>query len=111
MIVGNVFQIFSSLWLSSWSDDGLDPSKVNDTALRNLRLGGYAGFGTGVIISNLFSTIALNIACIRAAKILHNDMLNKIMFAPMSFFGKFKKKLIFYTNYLTKQTRHQLGEF
>ncbi|XP_017479612.1 PREDICTED: multidrug resistance-associated protein 1-like [Rhagoletis zephyria] len=86
MVVSNVFQIFSSLWLSSWSNDGLDPVKANDTDLRNWRLGGYAGFGAGEIVASLFSTIVLNIACIRASKLLHNEMLACIMFAPMAFF-------------------------
>ena len=88
MIAANVFQILSSLLLSEWSNDGLDPIKANDTHLRNQRLTGYAGYGFGEIFSSLFSTILLNIACIRASKMLHNDMLGSILFAPMSFFGK-----------------------
>ncbi len=119
MVVSNVFQIFSSLWLSSWSNDGLDPVKANDTDLRNWRLGGYAGFGAGEIVASLFSTIVLNIACIRASKLLHNEMLACIMFAPMAFFGKCSLTKVFvssndfyyFSHFCPAQTRHLSAEY
>jgi hypothetical protein len=86
-IGSNVSQVFSSLWLSQWSNDALDPNKTGDTKLRDLRLGVYGGFGTLEAIFTLAASISLNLACIRAAKILHNNMLKRIIRAPMSFFG------------------------
>ncbi len=86
-IASNVSQVFSSLWLSQWSNDALDPNKTGDTKLRDLRLGVYAGFGTLEAIFTLTASISLNLACIRAAKLLHNNMLKRIIRAPMSFFG------------------------
>jgi len=86
-VLSNVAQVFSGLWLSEWSNDALDPNKSSDTNLRDLRLGVYAGIGIFETIFNLMASISVNIACIRAAKLLHNNMLKRIIRAPMSFFG------------------------
>ncbi len=83
----NVAQVLSGLWLSEWSNDALDPNKIYGTKLRDLRLGVYAGIGSFEALCNLFATISINLACIRAAKLLHNNMLKRILRAPMSFFG------------------------
>ena len=87
-VASNAAQIMSGLWLSQWSNDALDPIKASDTSQRDLRLGVYAGIGIFETIFNLVGNISLNLACIRAAKQLHNNMLKRIMRAPMSFFGK-----------------------
>ncbi len=76
----------SSLWLSAWSDDSLDPQKRFDDSLRNLRLGVYGAFGGGQTIFTLVSTISITLACLHGAKILHNEMLVHMMRAPISHF-------------------------
>jgi ABC-type multidrug transport system fused ATPase/permease subunit len=86
-VASNVAQVFSGLWLSEWSNDALDSNKSSDTNLRDLRLGVYAGIGIFETIFTLTASISVNIACIRAAKLLHNNMLKRIIRAPMSFFG------------------------
>ncbi len=86
-VASNVSQVLSGLWLSEWSNDALDPNKIYGTKLRDLRLGVYAGIGSFEALCNLFATISINLACIRAAKLLHNNMLKRILRAPMSFFG------------------------
>jgi len=86
-VASNVAQVFSGLWLSEWSNDALDPNKTNDKGLRDLRLGVYAGIGSFESLMNLVASISVNLACIRAAKLLHNNMLKRIIRAPMSFFG------------------------
>lgn len=45
--ISHSFNVFSQLWLSKWSDDSINPENFNNTALRNRRLIGYAGFGIG----------------------------------------------------------------
>jgi ATP-binding cassette subfamily C (CFTR/MRP) protein 1 len=86
-IASNVAQVLSGLWLSEWSNDALDPNKIYDTNLRDLRLGVYAGIVSFDAICNLIASVSVNLACIRAAKLLHNNMLKRIIRAPMSFFG------------------------
>ena len=88
MIASNGFQMASGLWLSAWANDGLNPALFNDTSLRDMRLIGYAGFGLGEIFTSLSSTLILQVACIKASKALHNEMLRSIMASPMQFFGK-----------------------
>ncbi|HEY6437467.1 MAG TPA: ATP-binding cassette domain-containing protein, partial [Ignavibacteriaceae bacterium] len=86
-IASNVAQVLSGLWLSEWSNDALDPNKIYDTNLRDLRLGVYAGIGIFEALCNFLASVSVNLACVRAAKLLHNNMLNRIIRAPMSFFG------------------------
>ncbi len=92
----NVAQVLTSLWLSEWSNDSLDPNKTNDKNLRDLRLGVYAGIGCLECAFMLIASFLLNLLCIRAAKFLHNNMLKHIMRAPISFFGENFSKLIIY---------------
>lgn len=89
LVAGNVMQVLGALWLSDWSNDALDPVTAADEGLRTERLIGYTIYGTLEIIFSLISGLVLNIACIKAAKALHNEMLKSVLFAPMSFFGKF----------------------
>jgi ATP-binding cassette subfamily C (CFTR/MRP) protein 1 len=98
MIASNVTQVLSGLWLSEWSNDALDRNKTNDEQLRNIRISVYAGIGIFESLFYLLSTITVNLGSIRAAKILHNEMLSRIMRAPISFFGSnilYKKFLQF----------------
>jgi len=88
LIAANVAQVISGLWLSEWSNDALDPNKIYDTNLRDLRLGVYAGIGSFEAICSLVANMSVTLACIRAAKHLHNNMLRRIIIAPMSFFGR-----------------------
>lgn len=86
MVSSNVFQVLQALWLSEWSNDALDPARAFDETLRNIRLIGYGGYGLGSIVCSLTSTVCLNIACIRASLVLHNEMMRSVLFSPMSFF-------------------------
>ncbi|XP_054163879.1 multidrug resistance-associated protein 1-like [Oppia nitens] len=85
-IASNVAQVLSGLWLSEWSNDSLDPKTRGNYGLRDLRLGVYGAFGFVEAFFSLTASISLNLACIRAAKIMHNDMIKRIIRAPMSFF-------------------------
>ncbi len=87
-IASNVAQVLTSLWLSEWSNDSLDPNKTSDKNLRDLRLGVYAGIGCVECSFSLIANFSLNLSCIRAAKFLHNNMLKHIIRAPISFFGQ-----------------------
>lgn len=86
-IMSSAFTISSSVWLSAWSNDSLDPNLKNDTDLRNLRLGVYAALGLSESALVIISTILLNLACINGSKILHNRMLARVLKAPMSWFN------------------------
>ncbi|XP_031616914.1 multidrug resistance-associated protein 1 isoform X6 [Contarinia nasturtii] len=79
------FAIGSSMWLSKWSND---KQAANDTDKRNLYLGVYAAFGLGQVFTVFLATLSLFLACLGAARYLHNDLLRKIMRAPMAFFDR-----------------------
>ncbi|GFS55651.1 canalicular multispecific organic anion transporter 1, partial [Trichonephila inaurata madagascariensis] len=76
----------SSLWLSVWSNDSLNPDSASHYSLTDLRLGVYGALGGGEVIFTFLTSIMTNLSCLRAAKILHDGMLEHIMRAPMSFF-------------------------
>ncbi|CAG2106437.1 unnamed protein product [Medioppia subpectinata] len=79
-------QILSGLWLSEWSDDCLDSNYKNDTNVRYIRLGVYAGIGVFDTVFTFISQTFISFGCIGAAKHLHNIMLDRIIRAPISFY-------------------------
>ena len=85
-IVSSAFSIATNLWLTAWSEDASNPSKNNDTALRNKRIGAYAGYGLTEAVCALVATTLLNLGMVKASKHLHFEMLNKVLRAPMQFF-------------------------
>lgn len=85
-VLSHTFNIMGSMWLSAWSNDALDPSLVGDAEQRDWRLGLYGMFGAVETVFVLVGSISLNLAALRGSKILHDNMLHRVLRAPMSFF-------------------------
>ncbi|CAB3223737.1 unnamed protein product [Arctia plantaginis] len=86
-ILLNSLQIGANFWLVLWSnDDNMLVNGTVNTQLRDLYLGVYGGFGLAQAIMSLFSDLLPYLACWRAAKILHETLLNNILRAPLQFF-------------------------
>ncbi|XP_039727463.1 ATP-binding cassette sub-family C member 2 [Pteropus medius] len=86
-IFNAVASIGSNLWLSAWTSDSKIFNSTNyPTSRRDMRIGVYGALGLGqgifVLIANLWSTCGFT----HASNILHKQLLNKIIRAPMSFF-------------------------
>ncbi|GAU92896.1 hypothetical protein RvY_04916-3 [Ramazzottius varieornatus] len=81
----NAFNIWSSFWLTSWTEDAGIPER-NGTEWRDYRLGIYGLFGIlqGVTITVAYFLLAYG--QIMASRNLHKGLLHRIMRAPMSFF-------------------------
>ncbi|KAI1286881.1 ATP-binding cassette sub-family C member 3 [Halotydeus destructor] len=90
ILLGNTTQsclsLGSSLWLSAWSDDGSDPERANDDQLRYVRLAVYGILGFGQAAFLYFVTLTTFFATLKASNLLHNQMLDRVLRAPMSFF-------------------------
>lgn len=86
-VLSSIFTLASNIWLSEWANDANNVNLRNNTSLRDTRLGVYAVLGIGESVLIIISTILLNIACIQSSKILHNNMLDRILRAPMSWFN------------------------
>ena len=112
-IVANVSQILAGLWLSEWANDSLDQKNLYNTSLRDLRLGVYAGIGIFESIFSIVANLSASLGCIRAAKLLHNRMIERVIKAPMTFFGKICISCYYHSYYrrILKQTRHPSGEY
>ncbi|XP_006926069.1 canalicular multispecific organic anion transporter 1 [Pteropus alecto] len=91
IILAHIFNavalIGSNLWLSAWTSDSKIFNSTNyPTSRRDMRIGVYGALGLGqgifVLIANLCSTCGFT----HASNILHKQLLNKILRAPMSFF-------------------------
>ncbi|CAG2120162.1 unnamed protein product, partial [Medioppia subpectinata] len=76
----------SGLWLSEWSNDALDPQLANNTALRDQRLWVYAAIGGAEVIALIIAQLWLRLRCVRAGQVLHNQMMARVVRAPMSYF-------------------------
>lgn len=82
----SVFYIFTSLWLSAWSEDAADSELRGSTSQRDYRLGVYAAFGVGGTLSTLVAFVSLNLLALQGGEVLHEKMLERILRAPMSFY-------------------------
>ena len=70
----------SSFWLSYWSDQ-------NSNDQIGMYLGVYAALGIGLAVMTFFQSVLGYIICgMRAALVLHEAMLGRVMRAPMAFF-------------------------
>ncbi|XDA88144.1 hypothetical protein R6Z07M_017814 [Ovis aries] len=79
--------IGSNLWLSAWTSDSKEYNGTNyPSSQRDLRVGVYGALGIAqgffVFIANIWSVYGCN----HASNILHKQLLNNILRAPMSFF-------------------------
>ncbi|XP_040110140.1 canalicular multispecific organic anion transporter 1 [Oryx dammah] len=79
--------IGSNLWLSAWTSDSQKYNGTNyPSSQRDLRVGVYGALGIAqgffVFIANIWSVYGCN----HASNILHKQLLNNILRAPMSFF-------------------------
>nr|QIT08318.1 putative ABC transporter C family member 2-like protein [Siraitia grosvenorii] len=81
-VLSETLRIFSSLWLSSWTDQGnIGPS---ETLFYNLI---YASLSLGQVLVTLVNSYWLIVSSLYAAKRLHDQMLTSILKAPMVFFN------------------------
>ncbi|CAG2110927.1 unnamed protein product, partial [Medioppia subpectinata] len=85
-IVSNIANAASGLWLSEWSNDALKPRVGNGTDLRVYRLGVYAGIGGAEVIALIIAQLWLRIRCMRTSNQLHDQMIGRVVRAPMSYF-------------------------
>ncbi|RKP09032.1 putative ATP-binding cassette transporter protein YOR1 [Thamnocephalis sphaerospora] len=72
-------QCSNDLWLSWWSGDELHLSMGQ-------YMGVYAGWGVAQMVAGILFGISLAYLCARASKTLHDDAINNVFRAPMSFF-------------------------
>uniref|UniRef100_H2YLY3 Multidrug resistance-associated protein 1 n=1 Tax=Ciona savignyi TaxID=51511 RepID=H2YLY3_CIOSA len=80
----NAAQVGSSIWLSQWSTDPLNPDGTqNGTATR---LGVYGALGMTQALMVLGSSFSMSYGSVVASTLLHSKMLVRIFRAPMSFF-------------------------
>ncbi|XP_037921935.1 multidrug resistance-associated protein 1 isoform X7 [Hermetia illucens] len=77
------FSIGSNLWLSQWSGD---KNAANDTAVRDMYLGVYGGFGVGQAFTSFLCDLTPWLGCLHAAVVLHAILLRNISRSPLSFF-------------------------
>ncbi|XP_070201507.1 multidrug resistance-associated protein 1-like isoform X2 [Littorina saxatilis] len=90
-IVYQGLSVFSSIWLSQWTDDDLlaNISLANTSDYRNTNykyLGVYAGLGLGQAMSALLFNVLSSTRMVVAAGTLHQRLLSNTMRAPMSFY-------------------------
>nr|XP_020011854.1 canalicular multispecific organic anion transporter 1 [Castor canadensis] len=86
-MMNSVAFIGSNLWLSAWTSDSQNFNSTNyPTSQRDMRIWVYAVLGLAQGAFVLMATFLNVYSCVHAAKILHRQLLNNVLRAPMSFF-------------------------
>ena len=79
--------IAASEWLANWSNEADQHSNITETENENLKnLAIYISLGLGEYFFTLFTTLIISFFTLRAAKLLHQDMLARLLRAQMLFF-------------------------
>ncbi|XP_040848249.1 ATP-binding cassette sub-family C member 2 [Ochotona curzoniae] len=86
-ILNSVALVGSNLWLSAWTSDSAIYNSTNyPSSQRDLRIGIFAALGVAqgatLLIGNAWSAKS----CAHASSLLHKQLLNNILRAPMRFF-------------------------
>ncbi|XP_067675078.1 multidrug resistance-associated protein 1-like [Haliotis asinina] len=88
-----VTSVIANTWLSQWTDDGLLnnltllPFNGSARMTRNIYyLGIYGTFGLAQAGTVIIFSFAWNMRTVKASRILHSQMLRRVLKAPMSFF-------------------------
>ncbi|XP_063262505.1 ATP-binding cassette sub-family C member 2 [Prinia subflava] len=82
-----VAYVGSNLWLSDWTDDSKRyQNQTYPTELRDLRIGVFGALGIAQGLFLLFATTLSARGCMRASRLMHQQLLSNILRAPMSFF-------------------------
>ena len=71
----------SRVWLAAWSS-----AQVSSVRQRDHWLGVYGAFGAGQVVSMLCTSLLLAFSTVRAAGLLHTNLLHNILHSPMAFF-------------------------
>ncbi|OTF69735.1 ABC transporter-like protein, partial [Euroglyphus maynei] len=86
LLLSNIFQVMGSLWLTDWSNDSLRPATELTNSLRIERILVFATLGIIEVFFTFLGTLQASLGCVRASRILHNQMITHTIRAPMSFF-------------------------
>ncbi|XP_058527585.1 ATP-binding cassette sub-family C member 2 [Ochotona princeps] len=86
-ILNSVAFVGSNLWLSAWTSDSAVYNGTNYPASqRDLRIGVFAALGVAQGLTLLVANVWSAKSCAHASSLLHRQLLNNILRAPMRFF-------------------------
>ncbi|GAV03418.1 hypothetical protein RvY_13844 [Ramazzottius varieornatus] len=85
-MASNAVGVGTNFWLGDWADDSEKAERSNSTAWRDYRLTVYGGLGGAQGLFFFFSALIVAYGQVRASRLLHFNMLARILRAPISFF-------------------------
>lgn len=74
-----MISVLASWWLAYWSENRL-------YGTTSFFLGIYIAINIGAVVFNLLRELALRLVALKASKLLFNDLVKSVMYAPMSFY-------------------------
>ncbi|KAI9327292.1 P-loop containing nucleoside triphosphate hydrolase protein [Obelidium mucronatum] len=89
--VATFSNIFSTIWISFWTDSSVDE---NEKYSQFTYLSVYGGLGCVQAVIACVQTILLAWAALRASTTIHEDMVKKLLSAPLSYFDTHSSGLI-----------------
>ncbi|ELU04115.1 hypothetical protein CAPTEDRAFT_1666 [Capitella teleta] len=89
-IINTAALVYSNIWLSGWSNEVLLRRLQNDTVSirqqKDYNFGVYSVILFGQLVSLLLGSLCITRGCLAASRVLHNDLVDRLLRAPMSFF-------------------------
>ena len=84
LIIYQSSSVGTNVWLEVWTNETLGSATVDKW--RNIYLGVYGALGFAQALSTMLWSVIVAVITLRASRIMHNDMLDKVMRSPMAFF-------------------------
>ena len=80
-------QVAANLFLAHWTDPSAAPAEQTGEAERR-SLGIYLLLGCGTEVFSAVQTLLLTLCSLRASRVLHAQLLRRLLHAPMAFFDR-----------------------
>ncbi|CAI4232585.1 unnamed protein product [Auanema sp. JU1783] len=87
-VFSSILGVGSNLWLAKWSDEAKEIALKSNGTYGEIfhQLGVYTLLGLGQAFSVCGASALMALGMVRAGRVLHDDMLHKVLRVPMSFF-------------------------
>lgn len=87
--IGRASEILAGFWLALWAERSVEAETGGEPftlVQTNRYLAGYAAFGMLGVIGLTLRAIAIAVHRLRASKLLHDDLTDRVLRAPVAFF-------------------------
>lgn len=87
--LGRASELMAAFWLALWADESFEAERDGEpfsTAKTNRYLSGYAAFSMMGVLGLTIRALVIAVHRLRASKLLHDDLTERVLRAPVAFF-------------------------